>query len=154
MTPRLDITVRRRPETDEARLVLTFEGPPELERLDTVEIEIRNDGYPYRNSSYAQRVPSRGWSREEILNTIWGPYRFSRVSAHGREVQAEHVELGECLHFSMERSAVPPWFSSDSTFWRDHYSDAPVRLWVRCRREGHRVWILAYDVDVVEADDS
>ncbi|MET7906218.1 hypothetical protein ABZS86_34095 [Streptomyces sp. NPDC005355] len=142
MTPRFDVTITGLgPGTDQARLILTFEGPPALERLDAVEIEIRNDGYPHR-------ILPRGSSREEIRNTIWGPYRFkphrNGSPAHGRMVQADHMKLGEWLHFTMEKSVAPSW--TNATDWRDWHADAPVRLWVRCRREGHQPWTLTYNV--------
>jgi hypothetical protein len=48
MTPRFDVTITQVGSgSDQASLMLTFEGSPALERLDAVEIEIRDDGYTH-----------------------------------------------------------------------------------------------------------
>ncbi|MFC7981338.1 hypothetical protein [Streptomyces sp. NPDC057336] len=70
MTPRFDVTIiRLGPATDQASLMLTFEGPPALERLDAVEVKIRDDGYTHG-------VGLAGEDIQEIADTVWGPYRF------------------------------------------------------------------------------
>lgn len=46
----------------------------------------------------------------------------------------------------LEQSFASAW--TDCTYWRNRYAGAPVRLWVRCRREGHQPWVLTHNVDV------
>ncbi len=147
MTPRFDVTITRLgPDSDQASLMLTFKGPPALERLDAVEVEIRDDGY-----THVANLAS-GPTQEEIDETIWGPYRFKpsidRASANGRKVPAVPVELGGWLKYTLEKSFAPTW--SDTAYWRDRYGGAPVRLWVRCHRDGHQPWMLTFNVEVAD----
>ncbi|MET7902597.1 hypothetical protein ABZS86_14410 [Streptomyces sp. NPDC005355] len=145
MTPRFDVTITRLGSgSDQASLLLTFEGPPALERLDAVEIEIRDDGYTHGSGL------AGGPSQQDIDETIWGPYRFKPgidgASTNGRKVPAAAMELGEWRKLALEQSFAPAW--TDGAYWRNQYAGAPVRLWVRCRREGHQPWVLTYNVDV------
>ena len=73
-------------------MILTFEGPPALERLDAVEVEIRDDGYTHLANL------AGGPTQEQIDETIWGPYRFKPgidgASSNERMMPAVPVELG------------------------------------------------------------
>ncbi|MGW3917762.1 hypothetical protein ACWEBX_40880 [Streptomyces sp. NPDC005070] len=146
MTPQFDITITRRGAgSEQANLLLTFEGPPALERLDSVEIEIRNDGYTHG-------VGLSGTEERENAATIWGPYRFcpgiDRATSDGRLSPAVPLELGDWLKRAVEPSFPPSWV--DRASWRDRYEGAPVRLWVRCHREGYQPWTLTYNVIVAD----
>ncbi|MFD8839756.1 hypothetical protein [Streptomyces griseofuscus] len=147
MTPRFDVTVSKLgPGSDQASLLLTFDGPAALERLDAVEIEIRDDGYAHGHGL------AGGPTEQEIADTIWGPYRFvpgiDGASRDGRSVPAVSVELGGFLKYALEKSFKPRW--TDAVYWSTRYAGGPVRLWVRCRREGHQPWTLTFNVDVAE----
>ncbi|MBC2906769.1 hypothetical protein [Streptomyces cupreus] len=147
MTPRFDVTITRLgPNTNQASLLLTFDGPPALERLDAVEVEIRDDGYTHIANLAGEPT------QEQIDETIWGPYRFKPgidgASPNGRGVPAVPVELGGWLKYALEESFAPSW--NDPSYWRERYAGAPVRLWVRCRREGHQPWTLTYNVTVTD----
>ncbi|WP_155059115.1 hypothetical protein [Streptomyces blattellae] len=119
-------------------------GPPALERLDAVEIEIRDDGYTHGSGL------AGGPSQQDIDETIWGPYRFKPgidgASTNGRKVPAAAMELGEWRKLALEQSFAAA--RTDGTYWRNRYAGAPVRLSVRCRREGRQPWVLTYNVDV------
>lgn len=146
MTPQFDVTITRLgPGTGQASLMLTFEGPPALESLDEVEIEIRDDGYTHG-------VGLAGESEQEIADTVWGPYRFKpgidHATANGRTSPAVSLELGEWLKRAMEESFPPSWTDRES--WRDRYAGQPVRLWVRCRREGYKPWTLTCNVQIAD----
>lgn len=148
MTPQFDVTATELgPGTRQASLRLTFEGPAALERLDEVEIEIRDDGYTHSVGL------AGGPSEEEVAAVIWGPYRFKpRVddaSPDGRKIPAAPMDLGDWRKLALEESIAPPWTGS-GTYWRDRYGGTPIRLWVRCRREGHQPWVLTYEVPVVD----
>lgn len=147
MTPRFDVTITRLgPGTDQASLMLTFEGPPALEHLDAVEVSIRDDGYTHGAGLAGEP------SAQEIADTVWGPYRFKPAidgaSPNGREVPAAAMELGERRKLVLERSFAPAW--ADTASWRERYDRDPVRLWVRCRREGHQPWLLTYNISVAD----
>ncbi|MGW6927526.1 hypothetical protein ACWGA9_40765 [Streptomyces sp. NPDC054950] len=147
MTPRFDVTMTRlRRGSDQASLIVTFEGPPALERLDEIEIEIRDDGYTHGVGL------AGGPDEQQIAQTIWGPYRFqpgiNDSSADGRLSPAVPLELGEWLKRSLEQSFPPSW--TDRAHWSEQYAGAPVRLWVRCRREGYKPWTLTYNVEVTD----
>ncbi|MEU5483479.1 hypothetical protein [Streptomyces mirabilis] len=147
MTPRFDVTITRLGQgSDQASLILTFEGPPALERLDEVEIEIRDDGYTHGVGL------AGGPDEQQIAQTIWGPYRFkpgiNDSSADGRLSPAVPLELGEWLKRALEVSLPPSW--TDRAYWSQRYAGAPVRLWVRCRREGYQPWTLTYNVEVTD----
>ena len=78
MTPRFDVKITRLgPGTGQASLMLTFEGPPALERLDEVEIEIRDDGYTHGVGLAGEA------DEQQMAQTIWGPYRFKRRHQRG-----------------------------------------------------------------------
>ncbi|WP_119581667.1 hypothetical protein [Streptomyces europaeiscabiei] len=145
MTPRFDVTITRLgPDSDQASLMLTFEGPPALERLDEVEIEIRDDGYDHGTGR------AGGPTAQQIAETIWGPYRFkpgiNEATRDGRSLPAVPLELGGWLKRALEESFAPSW--TNPAHWGEQYAGTPVRLWVRCRREGYQPWTLTYNVEV------
>ncbi|MFJ9821142.1 hypothetical protein ACIRU3_38990 [Streptomyces sp. NPDC101151] len=152
MTPQFDVTITRlAPGTSQASLMLTFEGPAALERLDEVEIEIRNDGYTHGVGLAGEPTG------QQIAETIWGPYRLvpgvDDATNDGRLSPAKPLELGGWLKRALEESLPPPW--TERASWRVRYDGQPVRLWVRCRREGYRPWTLTYNVEVTNpAQDS
>ncbi|MEU8516389.1 hypothetical protein AB0C76_33120 [Kitasatospora sp. NPDC048722] len=146
LTPQISATITEA-GSDQANLRLTFEGPASLLRLDAVEISIRDDGYTH--------IPSTagGPSQEDLDAHVWGPYRFKpgidEASADGRSVPAVPVELGAWRQLLLERTRPPLWQGPNSDgYWRSQYDGAPVRLWVRCRREGHEPWLLTLNVPV------
>lgn len=151
MTPQFDVTITRLgPGSNHASLMLTFEGPAALERLDEVELEIRDDGYTHGVGHVTEDY------QREIANTIWGPYRFKPgvdgATGIGRTSPAVPMELGEWIKRALEESFPPSW--TDRTYWHERYgNDSPVRLWVRCRRDGYQPWTLTYNVRVVEPQD-
>ncbi|MGW1810900.1 hypothetical protein [Streptomyces sp. NPDC002078] len=130
--------------------MVTFEGPAALERLDEVELEIRDDGYTHGVGLVG------GVDEQELANTIWGPYRFKPgidgATGIGRTSPAVPMALGEWLKRALEESFPPSW--ADRTDWRERYGNEPVvRLWVRCRREGYQPWTLTYNVQVTHSRD-
>ncbi|MFE4177123.1 hypothetical protein ACFRR7_34665 [Streptomyces sp. NPDC056909] len=150
MTPQFDVTITRLgPGTGQASMVLTFEGPAALERLDEVELEIRDDGYTHGVGL------AGGPNERELENTIWGPYRFKPgidgATGIGRISPAVPLVLGDPIKRALEESLPPSWTSRAN--WRERYGNEPVRLWVRCRREGYRPWTLTYNVRVVNPGD-
>ncbi|MGW4883378.1 hypothetical protein [Streptomyces murinus] len=147
MTPQFDVTITRLgPSSDQASLMLTFEGPAALERLDEVELEIRDDGYTHGVGV------AGGTNEQELANTIWGPYRFKPgvdgAGPIGRTSPAVSMVLGDRLKRALEESFPPSW--TDRDYWRGRYGNEPVRLWVRCQRDGYQPWMLTYDVAVAD----
>ncbi|GLW74942.1 hypothetical protein Kpho02_72390 [Kitasatospora phosalacinea] len=113
LTPQLAVTITPAGVgAEQAYLRLTFEGPASLERLDEVEIIIRDDGYSRPPS------PTGSPTQEEIDAQVWGPYRFrpgiDQASADGRSVPPAAVELGEWRQLLLERTRSPQWQGPNS----------------------------------------
>ncbi|MFF0824970.1 hypothetical protein ACFYUR_31740 [Micromonospora haikouensis] len=123
-------------------------GPPNLDRLDEIQISIRDD-YHARGASQVAGGPTA----EEVANHVWGPYRFRRGidggSENGRTVAPFRLPLGEGSYFAMDRQFPPPWNKSGTeTSWRREYEGKPVRLLLRCMREGFGPWTVPVEVFV------
>jgi hypothetical protein len=133
-------------------------GPPELERLDTLTVTIRDD-HPWR----AQGSPLAGGpTTEQVAAQIWGPFRFvpstgpgansvrgiPGADATGRTTPTGGLPVGEELTFALERTQPPPW-SQQSTqdWWRDR--GTLVRLRLECRRDGWEPWVLTGEIDII-----
>jgi hypothetical protein len=73
LTPRFQVTGQSAdPGSDVLRLGIFLSGPPELERLDALNVTIRDD-QPWRG----QASPLAGGpTPEQVAAQIWGPYRF------------------------------------------------------------------------------
>lgn len=157
MTPRFRITVApANPGSDSLRLGVFLVGPPELDRLDSLTVTIRDD-HPWR----AQGSPLAGGpSTEEVAAQIWGPYRFMPgtgpgadstkgipgADPTGRVTPTRGMPVGEALPFFLEPTRPPQWSAQPLENWR-HERGPAIRLQLECRRDGWEPWTLTCEFD-------
>lgn len=141
--------VSLQPQTDTyALLEVELVGPPMLDHLDDIRLSIRDD-YHARGASQIAGGPSA----EEVANHVWGPYRFKRdsdgASENGRTVAPFSLPLGEGTKFALDRQIPPLWNTSGTeASWRREYERKPVRLMLKCKREGFEPWSVPIEVVV------
>lgn len=143
--PQLKVTADAQTDTY-ALLHVELVGPPSLDRLDGIQLSIRDD-YHARGASQLAGGPSA----EEVANHVWGPYRFKYGidggSENGRTVAPFSLPLGEGMNFAMDRQLPPLWNTSGTeASWRRDYAGKPVRLLFRCSREGFEQWTVPVEV--------
>jgi len=145
LTPQFDITGGEQAAGGSAVMRVVLAGPPDLDRLDSVTIMIRDD-VPDRKPHVAG-----GPTAEEIATVVWGPYRFvpgtDGADELGRGVAPVALRLGEGTRFALEPSLAPHWVS-DFASWRRDYEGTPVRLTLICEREGREPWTIRREVHV------
>ncbi|WP_157743164.1 hypothetical protein [Micromonospora coriariae] len=145
--PQFKVSIEAQADTY-ALMRVELVGPPSLDRLDQIRLSIRDD-YHARGASQVAGGPSA----EEVANHVWGPYRFRHGTDGGSEndrtVAPFGLPLGEGTYFSMDRQYPPRWNKSGSeTSWRRDYKDKPVRLLLKCAREGFEPWSVPVEVFV------
>jgi hypothetical protein len=158
LQPQIRIECLKQPgQTRRALLRLTFEGPPALAGLDEVELRVLDEQWKDRSGS----ALDWGHTREEIAQTIWGPYRFvprvdSTKDEIGRTAVAGPIELHGDRNWLLQsvESSFPPQWVQDRDWWTQQYLDQPIRLQIRCSRAGYAPWTLLRDVTVTEAPPS
>ncbi len=122
LTPQFDITCYRSADSPAATLRVTLTGPDGLDRVDSVEVTIRN------NRRLVPTPIANGPSLEDLAAVIWGPLRFvpgvNGADRLGRAVPAFPIDRQETVLRAMEESFPPHWNSDPSAWRRDH---APTR---------------------------
>ncbi|HEV2347382.1 MAG TPA: hypothetical protein VGS97_25025 [Actinocrinis sp.] len=143
MTPKFKITLKD-PSMTRTVLYVGLEGPTTLSHLDTIEMTIRDD-MPGR----AELTAENGVSADEIRQQIWGPLRFVRGvdggSSDGRTVDTFELPVGESRPFAVDVTLSPHWYS-DPQAWRDQWDGTPLRLTLKCTREGFEPWTVKSEV--------
>jgi hypothetical protein len=150
LTPRFRVTVERlRPGWGVLQLTVFLAGPPDLGRVDSLTVRIRDDD-PWR---FMGDPVLLGRPREEMAAQIWGPYRFTAPpdwlegDATGRVGTADGMPVGEPLTFRWLQPTRPPeWSVLPVERWRE-LAGTVVRLQLECSRGGES-WSLPCEVDV------
>jgi hypothetical protein len=137
LTPDLLVTAASwGPGSDRIRLTVKLVGPDGLDRLDAVEVRVRDDK---DRSPQVAGAPTQ----EQIDATIWGPYRFEPSADGadhlGRSVAVFALRRGDEQVLSMRPSLQAEW-SETPAWWPAEYADQPVRLEVVCTCEGDQPW--------------
>ena len=119
-------------------------GPDELSEVEIVSIRVDDDDKD-RTGVIHGDTP-----REDILNHVWGPLRFTprvdKADEHGRAVGPETLRVGRGRPFQMEPTQPGHWMTGTSQEqWQWEYRDHPVRLILTCRA-GDEEWVLARHV--------
>lgn len=141
LTPKFKITCRVSGEHAALRIELV--GPPGLDRLDRLTVRIRDD--------IRDRTPvvTGGPTAEEIARQVWGPYRFvagiDGADPTGRQVAPIQLLAGDWRPFTLEKTDKPPW-SEDTEWWTAQYEGSPIRLMLRCERQGDEPWTVPIEV--------
>ncbi|WP_431220338.1 hypothetical protein [Leifsonia xyli] len=128
------------------RLRIQLDGPLELEGLDHVVVSVRNDTVDH--------TPIDGGGTNEESNApIWGPLRFvpqiDGASEDGRQVAPFPLAVGDDRPFAMEPTRAPLESGPGSdSWWRAQYQSgtSPLRLAVRCEKEGEQPWIIPIEL--------
>ncbi|MFF5808236.1 hypothetical protein [Streptomyces sp. NPDC012746] len=143
LTP--DIRFRLTKERGHVELLVQYNGPAALGRLDSVELRVRDD----RDRSN-DPVLGSGLTAEERAATIWGPYRFRHgadgADATGRSVEPISLAPREERPLGLDPTMPPPGYSGGSFQWEKDHREKDFRLWVTCHVEGHKPWSLTADV--------
>lgn len=142
MFPQVDISTARDQGATQFRLVIRLNGPDVLDHLDSFVVSIRDDGDPHPPN------PETGITQEDIDQQIWGPYRLSIASTAtdqwGRASTPVPLSVGDEWSCAIETTDPPRW--ANSVAWQQQYSRAPIRLELRCVREGFKPWTLRREI--------
>jgi hypothetical protein len=126
------------------RLTVKLIGPTGLDRLDKLTASVRDDSVDRRSDIVG------GATDEQIVNQVWGPWRFSPgvdgAPASGRRVKAISLALGHDRPFQMERTNQPPWNESEAFRWSASWDGKPLQLNLDCERDGYSPWTVPVDV--------
>ncbi|WP_091191309.1 hypothetical protein [Micromonospora narathiwatensis] len=147
MIPQFEVSIQAQSDLY-ALMHVELLGPLRLDRLDEIQLSIRDD-YHARGASPLAGGPDA----EQVANHVWGPYRFRHGidggSENGRTVAPFQLPMGEGMKFAMDRQNPPPWNRSGTeASWRRDYEGKPVRLLLKCRREGFEAWSVPLEVFV------
>lgn len=158
LTPRFRVRYEpANPGVETRRLSVFLAGPPELGRLDTLTVSIRDD-HPWRG----QGTPLAGGpTPEQVAEQIWGPYRFTPgtgpganmargipgADPTGRTTPTGGIPVGEELTFLLEPTRPPSWSQQPIDNWRQERGTV-VRLQLECSREGWEPWTLPCEINM------
>jgi hypothetical protein len=146
LTPQITLVGKARDaEGKSAEVVLELTGPDGLDRLDRVQVRIRDD-MPRKPSPAGVLQVTEHW--DEV---IWGPYRIKSGLRDTDSYRRTHgpfpLPKNEPYPVPLEESFAPPW-QTDWQSWRDQYRGAPVRLEITCFRDPHGPWVLTREIEV------
>lgn len=122
------------------RLVIEFSGPNSLQRLDQVELSVRDD-----RPDRGVREPATTLTLDDVRGVVWGPLRLSPgIGADASDARADSVgrsitlttplSVGEAIQFQMEWTKAPRWYSGDQPlhqWFRD--MPGPLKLGITAR---------------------
>ncbi|MFF9691012.1 hypothetical protein [Streptomyces sp. NPDC014623] len=131
-------------ERGSVELLIRFQGPSSIGRLDRLDLTIRDD-----RDRTNDAVLAGGLSAEERDNTIWGPYRFrfpANGDSIGRTTAPIALDAGEEFRVGLDPSYPHSHYGGGLQQWSTDYQPSHLRLWVRCEVEGHKPWKLRADV--------
>ncbi|MGW2984153.1 hypothetical protein [Streptomyces goshikiensis] len=132
--------------TSRATLTITWVGPSTLENLTEVSVYVRDDG----RTRIPSFTPDIEPSAEQILQTVWSPYRIqpgiSGGSADGRQATHVNLDLGDEVVLSLEPTPRPSWMTQDD--WNFQQGGQPVRLRIEAAHPQYRKWQQVYTVPV------
>lgn len=145
LTPIFDIEIKgsnhQHPSLD-----VQLRGPVQLLHLDSVHISIANDDHD-RSDALPGPV-----TQAQVDAQVWGPYRFSAdgTDANGRAIAAVPMIVGRGRPFALEKTRAPHWWEGDDVDarWIRQYNGKPLRLVITCTREGHRPWVVPYEIGI------
>ncbi|MFB6630057.1 hypothetical protein ACFCWY_09185 [Streptomyces sp. NPDC056362] len=126
-------------------LLVRYNGPSSLGRLDGLELRVRDDRDRSNDPLFAGSLTA-----EERAATIWGPLRFRRgandVDESGRTVAPISLPPGEEFRLGLDASDPHDHYGGGRPQWASDYRNEPFRLWVTCHVEGHKPWALTADL--------
>jgi hypothetical protein len=150
LTPRFDVTWTEPwgQQSDTAQILVKLVGPDGIDRLDEIEIFVRDD-----QPRTVDHPRFNGPNQADINKHVWGPYKFDPgidgATADGRRRPAFDLNHGSDTKVQMTRTQSQPWSQHEHSAeqWRKQYEDHPVRLTFVCRRNGDDItWTVPVDV--------
>lgn len=147
LTPLFDITIKRA-EGNRAILDVQLIGPLPLSRLERVSISIEPSDDAVRDARLAGSP-----SQQELDAQVWGPYRFTHgadgADVGGRRVTPISLAVGRGHPFGIELTRPPHWQEGHdrNERWETQWAWRPIKLVLRCYKEGFEPWIVPYDVE-------
>jgi len=142
--------------TDLLRLRVAQNGPPGIDRLDSLALCISNDDSYWPDE---RNVAANGHNYEEVRNQVWAPYRFkpgtgpgqARADRHGREVTYQQpLRAGQELAFQLEPTRPGSWFGRPPEEWQRQRGNA-IRFVIISAHHEHGSWHLAGKITVAPA---
>lgn len=131
---------------DERELLVSLDGPAELERVDGVRVEI------WDNRPERMKFPDGTTLKaEKIDKTIWGPLAF-QDGIDGRDkpgrtyVRDRPLTVGESLRVAMMPSLHPRWYEQGAEKWQEAYAGMPLRLRISAWRGDMRWAPVPFEV--------
>lgn len=143
--PEFDVTAERKFSDDVGLLTVKLIGPRDLDRLDWIQVTIRDDK-PRRGSQ-----TQAGRTDEEVARQIWGPFRL-RPGVDGADREGRTARQGgpamtdSCL-FTVEHTTPPQWYSGGTVRWRKDYRNHKIRLSIESGR-GEHTWSDSLEVPI------
>ncbi|MGH3399547.1 MAG: hypothetical protein ACRDPO_33160 [Streptosporangiaceae bacterium] len=139
--------------SDLMRLRVTQDGPPGLDRLDSLMLHISNDDSYWPDE---RNITAKGHNYDEVENQVWAPYRFTpgtgpgqaRADRHGREVTHEaRLASGDELSFQLEPTRPGSWAGMPAEQWQ-RQRGRKLRLGITAVHQDHRPWHLLAQVQI------
>ncbi|MFE9850366.1 hypothetical protein ACFYPN_16355 [Streptomyces sp. NPDC005576] len=148
LTPVFEVTLGEE-QGGRAGLDVQLLRPLGLQHLDRIELSIANSDDLERTDRFAASPP-----QEDLDAQVWGPFRFAAgadgADVTGRTVTPISLTVGRGRPFSVERTRPPYWQEGPDREerWTRQWEDKPVKLVIRCRKEGFEPWVVPYTVEV------
>jgi hypothetical protein len=139
------------------RLRVTQNGPPSIDRLDSLVLHICNDDSYWPDE---RNVAANGHNYDEVRNQVWAPYRFTlgtgpgeaRADRHGREITYEaSLPAGEELTFQLEPTRPGTWSNLPQEEWQRQRGNV-IRLAITPAHHEHGTWHLAAEINVAPGE--
>jgi hypothetical protein len=115
----------------------------------------RNGWTPTREATVhaGEQVPAKELHPEDIDQQIWGPYRLKpgrgAADEFGRASIPVRLSVGEEWSCHIQKTDPPQWAHEDS--WNQQYRGKPIRLELRCVRDGFKPWTLRREIERPDA---
>lgn len=143
LTP--NVKFRLTKERGWVELLVQYNGPAALGRLDRLELTVRDD----RDRSN-DLLLAGGITAEERAATIWGPLRFKHstdgVDDLGRTLEPFSLVCSEEHRLALDPTHPHQHYNGGAEQWERDHRDKPFRQWVTCHAEGHKPWVLTADI--------
>jgi len=130
------------------RLRVAQNGPPGIDHLDSLVLEICNDDSYWPDE---RNVAANGRNYDEVRTQVWAPYRFTpgtgpgqaRADRHGRKVAYKDLlPVGQELAFQLEPTRPGSWIGMRPEEWQRQRGNA-IRLAITAAHRDHGTWRLA-----------
>jgi hypothetical protein len=139
--------------SDVLRLRVMLTGPPGLDRIDSLDVTIRNDHF--RRGGFHQQHLG-GPTEQDIRQHVWSRYRFTphsgpdgvQADAMGRgTLYSSTLPLGEELPYELEPTLPGRWMTGMTQEDWLRQRGTVVRLALTATHSEHGTWYLPAELD-------